>query len=194
MSINISVGFLSSPDIGGYPGFDTGGIRISIDGSVLTRYNNPYNGFAIYNSSGDPIENDPEEYVGQFLDVNLDRLKNAIIQFKQNDFDRYEELSVKMMEEPGDSTLVLSFCDGKHARIAFQPVSARYGRDFPTEVTVGYAINPDEMCHELADCYRDCVTYVEHVHGDAEMNEPMEEVYDWADGHIEDLLAATSND
>jgi hypothetical protein len=62
------------------------------------------------------------------------------------------------------------------------------------EVTVGYAIDPNEMCHELADCYRDCVTYVEYVYEYADMNEPMDEIYDWANGHIDDLLAVTTEE
>ncbi|MFC6963847.1 hypothetical protein [Halocatena marina] len=42
-------------------------------------------------------------------------------------------------------------------------------------------------------CYKDCVTFAENAYGEYEdMIEEMEEVYDWADEHIQELLAATS--
>lgn len=196
MGIKISVGFLSSPDgPHGYPGFDDGGIRISVDGHVLTRYETPFEGFAKYDAEGNPLEHDSGEYVGQFLDINLKQLKNAILRFQDNDFERYEELPAKMEEEPGDSAVVLSFCDGEHVRIAFQSASGCYGSDYPTEVAVGYAIDPDEMCRELADCYRECVTFFENAFGEYDdMDEEFDEVHDWTDRHIEELLVATTDD
>lgn len=110
MSLDISIGFFSSPDTAAYPGFGDGGIRISVNGFVLTRYNTSYDGFERYDASGNQLEN-TEEYVGKFLDI--------------------------MMEEPGDSAVVLSFCDGEHARIACQPISAPDSYDFPPRSRLG---------------------------------------------------------
>lgn len=193
-NLNISVGYYSPPQNEIFPGYEHGGVRIVIGGRVLTRYTSRSGGFARYDAHGNPIEN-TDGYVGEYLDTNLDNLTDSIVRFQHEDFDRYNELSAPMVEEPGDSTVVLSFCDGEHARIAFQPMEYGHSEEFPTEVTVGYAIDPDEMCRELIDCYEDCVTYFENAFGDKpDFQDAVEEVHDWADEHIQDLLAATSED
>lgn len=193
MALNIKIGFHLSPDDAGYPGFDDGGIRISVDGIVLTRYKNFQDECARYDVAGESLDA-PGEYVGESLDLSLKQLKQAIIRFQSGEFECYEAIPAKMKAEPGFSRVILSFCDGEHARIAFQPESAEYGSYFPTEVTVGYAIDPNQMCHELVGCYEECVTFAENAYGEYEdMDEEMNEIRDWADEHIQDLLAVTSD-
>jgi hypothetical protein len=193
MNIDIAVGFRSSFDSPVFPGFDMGGVRISIDGTILTQFKNSHSDFARYDATGEPLDT-PDEYIGEYLSFTLDELKEAVIRFQNNEFDRYEEIPARIVEEPGFSRVVLSFCDGEHARIAFQPKSACYGEYFSTEVTVGYAIDPNEMCHELVGCYEDCITFAENAFGDnEEWNEEMENVYNCINGLIDELLAATDD-
>lgn len=197
MDLKISVGFHWSPDNpSSFPGIMHGGIHISVDGRVLTRYGDSYDGFANYDINGDQLEHS-EQYVGEYLMTSLDNLRMAIVRFQRDDFDRYEAIPARMVQEPGDSTIVLSFCDSDHARIAFQPVSADPGHKYPLEVAVGYAIDPDEMCHELIKCFRECITFVEKGYTDWEygdLSEGIDDVHDWADESIEELLAVTTDD
>lgn len=100
-----------------------------------------------------------------------------------------------MEAEPGFSTIVLSFCDGEHARIAYQPVSADIGYQIPVEATVGYEIDPNEMCYELVGCYRACVSYVENAYTDwdhGDLSAEINTIQEWADEHILELRAAAS--
>lgn len=197
MTLDISIGFHWSPDNpSSFPGIMHGGIYISVDDRVLTRYKDSYDGFANYDLQGNRLEN-AEQYVGEYLMTSLDNLRKAVVRFQRDDFDRYEEISARMVQEPGDSTVVLSFCDGEHARIAFQPVSADPGHEYPPEVAVGYAIDPDEMCYELVECFRECATFVEKGYTDWEygdLSEDIDDVHDWTNRNIEKLLAATTDD
>ncbi|RRJ30784.1 hypothetical protein [Halocatena pleomorpha] len=198
MSLDISVGFLSPPENpADFPGLE-GGIRITVDNIVLTRRKNFQSYYdELYNSNGRQHDHDPAEYPGRWLNWNLDALKDAVLRFQQGEFDRYEEVPAKMEDEPGFSTIILSFCDGEHVRIAYQPVSADIGYHIPVKSTIGYSINPDELCHELVGCYQECICYVENAYTDwdyGDLSEEINEIQRWADEHIQELLAVISDD
>jgi hypothetical protein len=80
MSLDISVGFNARPEAG-YTGFEDGGIRISIAGTVLTRYEDYRSGYASYDANGESLDA-PEEYVGEHLDFIFKHLKETITRFQ----------------------------------------------------------------------------------------------------------------
>ncbi len=183
-------GYHRSTEIAGYPGYLDGGIRISIDGDILTRYTDRSDPAARYSLSGERLPN-PEEFVGEDIDFGLLHLKEITHRFLRNDLDRHEILVAKMTGEPGIGFVTLSFCDGEHARIAFQPRRAEYGRHFPTDVTVGHVVDPNELGQEIIECYEDCVRFAEIAYGEYDdMIEELAEVRDWAAKHIQQLKDA----
>ncbi len=96
-----------------------------------------------------------------------------------------------MVVAPGDSTVVFSFCDGDHVRMAYQPKASGIAEQFPTEVTVGYAVDPDNVCRELIECYKDCTQYIDIAYGDnPEYEAEVSDVHEWAEGEIQRLEKA----
>ncbi len=163
-TVSVSVGFLNSPELAPLSGFLDGGIRITVSGTPLTKYTGRSGDCARYDVDGNPLS-DPDVYVGEEVTTDLTRLRAAAVTFRTEEYERFQSIPSVIWGEPGIGVVTLSFCDGEHARIAFEPRSAEYSDYFPTAVTVGYAVDPIELCQELIACFEDCVTFAERAYG-----------------------------
>ncbi len=139
---------------------------------------------------GNPLS-DPDAYVGEEVTTDLTKLKEAAVKFREDEYNRFESIPSVIWGEPGIGVVTLSFYDDEHARIAFEPRSAEYSDYFPTAVTVGYAVDPIELCQALIACFEECVIFAESTYGMYDdMDEEMNEVRDWSTTHIQPLEAA----
>ncbi len=187
MSIDISVGFNSPPHCTEFPGYDIGGIRLEVDGDILTQLTNEYCGAANYAANGKEII-DTTQYIGEYLSFILQDFTEAIVRFQTGTVDRYEAIPIEIMEGTEFCCIVVSFCDGNNVRLAVQPTTPEYREYFPLQSTVGYAVNPDAVCQELIGCFEQCVEFAERVHVEYD-NIPGELAVatDWATTHIQQL-------
>lgn len=170
MSVSFTPGFFFTPqDNASFPG-DDGGLRIEIDEEVLTDHVNQdaLAGFeTVYDASGEPIDTRPAEFTGEWLGATLTALHDALTTFLTGDFERYEEVPAEVTAPSDPSVLVLSFVDGRRARLAFQPKRpSEDASNYRDASLLGYIVDPSDLCRELIGCYREWMAYVDNSHAD----------------------------
>lgn len=170
MTVDFRIGFLAPPEEPfAFPGGE-GTIRIAIDGEVLTESNgvDPSDSWeALYDATGEQVDDPTAEFTGEYLDFLLSNLQEALVRFQSGDFDRYEEVPAKVSDPTHENVFVLSFVDGERVRIAYQPLEAQfYTLRIPDAALRGYIVDPDDLCRELADCYREWKRFIDNAYPD----------------------------
>lgn len=170
MTVNVETVF-EEPPSRGIAHFPTvyGKLRVSVDGTAVTRYEvdeGDSEVLTVYDHEGNAVSVNPNEYVGEFLTVNVSDLVSEVLRFQRGEYDPFEELHVRMTDSGGGrEVVVLSHLDGDLARIAFRSLDDRdeHGaRPYPPiEASVGYAVDPAELCTALARCNEELLAYLE---------------------------------
>lgn len=149
---------------------------------------------ALCDATGEQVDDPTAEFTGEYLDFILSNLQEALVRFQSGDFDRYEEVPAKVSDPTHENVFVLSFVDGERVRIAYQPLEAQfYTPRIPDAALRGYIVDPDDLCRELADCYREWKRFVDNAYPDHE-DFPEEaiaefhEVYDEKIAELEELI------
>lgn len=184
MTLEFTTGFFTTPDDpASFPG-DDGAVRVTVGDEVLTDhlktgFRNP--DLPLYDAEGEPIEASNREFAGQHLDHFLGGFQEATVKFQRGNFDRFEELSVRVLASFDRSVFVLSFVDGRRARLAFQPFDDDSDpENYRDRSLLGYIVDPDDLCRELIGCYREWKRFVDNAYPDHE---------EFPEGHIPEFNA-----
>lgn len=188
----MTVGFRFPPDDPGLFPSGEGGLRISIDGGVLTDHlDRDHGGVGYYDATGTKLDLPKVEFTGDHWTGAIRFLQEAVVRFGRGEFGRYEEVPAEIRGYDPD-VVVLSFADGDRARIAFQPAYATDDTsNYSDDSLRGYLVDVDELCRELISCYHEGWRYVENAFGDQsdQFGEDLEEFGDWLDEQREELEA-----
>lgn len=197
MTVNVKIVF-EEPPSQGIAHFPTiyGRVQVSVDGTAVTRYEADEDVLTMYDYDGDEVSVNRHEYVGEFLSVNISDLGSEALRFQRGEYDPFEELHVRMTDSSGGrEVVVLSRLDGTLARIAFRGLDDRAEHDTrpypPIEASVGYAVDPAELCTVLARCNEELLAYLERgVERITDEELKLDPVRSDIEGQIDDLRSA----
>lgn len=181
MGVQVSIAFENRTPESLAPSTMKGGIRIEVDGTEVTRYENQnkLNEEASrdemresrnwFTYSGNLLsERGYYDYKGYHLFTHLRDLLTTLIDLKETQGGRFEETIVQFHEV--EEVLVLSYLDGELIRCAFQNKYGREGKVNPTtKAALGYAVDLDELCKEMVCCGRELIEYMRRGFPDAEI-------------------------
>lgn len=173
--IQILPGFLHRPDSESIPSFPplSGGIRISVNGNVITTVTNGSDNRetkhpTVYTSEGEEFSYPTTEFAGEDIGLSLNSIYSAFEPFLVSSAERHKEYVAELFGEPGVVLIVLSHLDGTQLRLAALPRQLDQQIQPSPESMIGYPTNPSEFANALADCFEDCIEYTKRAYVETE--------------------------
>jgi len=167
--IQVTPGFkekAKSTEFISFPGL-AGGVRIMVDGKVVTKFAEEVVAEPSWNTANDPIgdtrEAPADEFVGRDISASLGSLFHAFEPFVSGEAERHQEYVGELYDEPSHMLIAFSHLDGEYIRIAALPKHPGKSLNPALYAQLGVAIEPTEFAAALADCYEECLEYIHHA-------------------------------
>lgn len=174
MELTVSIAYNQSQSEAVLPTTISGGVRIEADEVEVTEIASQKNLNAQaecdypnetwwFDYQGEALDAGRYEYKGDSVVGVLSPLVENLIKIQEGEIGRFEEVTSEVGR--GEYVLVFSYIDDTHelVRVAFQNYDERTGDsgDATIDASIGYAVELDDFCREVAQCTREFIDYAE---------------------------------